>query len=203
MKIIDYEIFGLERVKIKSGLPKSDNPESSYDRLKRLSNAPIASGHDCALKGIHVDFTVQADHSWWLQCLRYHFLDIVSSQSKMHCITTMKRKYHPFVCKFSKQLVEKMIELYNNLGNSDYESDVNEFFLYEFDQFRPITKQEWFEAIVMNCPIGLELQAEITTNYLQLKSVYSQRKNHKMSGWKLFCEWIKSLPLSELMIEHK
>lgn len=199
MKIIDYEVTGFERVLVKSGLPKSNVPELSYKRVERLSKAPIASGHDCALKGIHVDVTVQADHSWWLQCLRYHFLDIVSSSSKMHCITSMEKHYHPFVCKTAKVIVDRMIETYNHLDSDD----IDEYTLMGFFEQTPKNKKEFFEAIVMNCPIGLELRAEITTNYLQLKNIYSQRKNHKMSGWKQFCNWIKSLPNSEFITVHK
>jgi len=34
----------------------------------------------------------------------------------------------------------------------------------------------------------------ITTNYLQLKTIYRQRKNHKLPEWRIFCDWILSLP---------
>ena len=37
----------------------------------------------------------------------------------------------------------------------------------------------------------------IVTNYLQLKTIYNQRKNHRLPEWRLFCDWIKTLPYSE------
>lgn len=40
----------------------------------------------------------------------------------------------------------------------------------------------------------------ISTNYLQLKTIYSQRKSHKLKNdWGYFCDFIETLPLSELI----
>ena len=38
-----------------------------------------------------------------------------------------------------------------------------------------------------------------TTNYLQLKTIYQQRKNHRLEEWDTFCEFIKWLPRDELI----
>jgi hypothetical protein len=35
----------------------------------------------------------------------------------------------------------------------------------------------------------------MTTNYRQLKTIYHQRKNHRLPEWREFCEWILTLPL--------
>jgi hypothetical protein len=45
--------------------------------------------------------------------------------------------------------------------------------------------------LVSNIPMGLELGAGIVTNYLQLKTIYKQRKNHKLEEWHMFCDWIE------------
>ena len=34
----------------------------------------------------------------------------------------------------------------------------------------------------------------MTTNYRQLKTIYLQRKNHKLKEWHEFCAWCESLP---------
>ena len=53
---------------------------------------------------------------------------------------------------------------------------------------------------ISNCPLGLELWMGITTNYLQLKTIYQQRKNHKLKeDWGVFCDMIEKLPMSELI----
>jgi len=47
-----------------------------------------------------------------------------------------------------------------------------------------------------NLPSGYEMWMHVTTNYLQLKTIYKQRRNHKLKeDWGAFCDWIESLPL--------
>jgi hypothetical protein len=36
----------------------------------------------------------------------------------------------------------------------------------------------------------------MTTNYRQLKTIYHQRKNHRLPEWLDFCDWVRGLPYS-------
>lgn len=170
------EIFGLERAKESAGLPKSNgNPNGIPKSIFKLGQSTPNSGHDCFLKGIIVQARITADHSFWLQWQRYHFQDVVSSTSKMHTILNMEPTFSPLVTSYS---------------------------ISEFKRLKAICLQENtpdnFERLIMNIPMGMLLTADITTNYLQLKTIYSQRKTHKMSSWKDYCKWIESL--QEFMI---
>ena len=41
----------------------------------------------------------------------------------------------------------------------------------------------------------------MTTNYRALKTIYSQRKNHRLPEWREFCEEIKKkLPYADILI---
>ena len=124
-------------------------------RLQKLGQAKPGSGHDCALKGIVVQADVTAPQYWWLQFGRYHFADIVSSQSKMHRITRMnlKDQCNRYVDEEVRRHLEKLIENYNNTP------------------LEPEAKKELFQRIIANTPMGLMLTARITTNYLQLKNI--------------------------------
>lgn len=51
-----------------------------------------------------------------------------------------------------------------------------------------------WEQIVASLPCGFCLGATMTTNYQQLKTMYHQRKNHKLKEWHVFCAWCESLP---------
>lgn len=188
MKIENVRVYDIYDTIIESGFPHSSNPEYSEERAYRLSKARVGSGHDCFLKGIQVRFHLTADHSFWLQFMRYHFADIVSSESKMHSITNSELKFHPLVYSSVISNVEEMIKNYNNYDDGGY--------MY----FQTSSKTGAFEEIIMNCPIGLELKAGITTNYLQLKSIYNQRRTHKMSSWRQFCSWVETLPLAKKLI---
>ena len=58
------------------------------------------------------------------------------------------------------------------------------------------TPEDYLKILYSN-PAGFELTAGMTTNYRQLKTIYKQRKNHRLPEWKEFCKWIERLPHSE------
>ena len=60
--------------------------------------------------------------------------------------------------------------------------------------------EDLFCEIISNLPSGYLKWMRISTNYLQLKTIYNQRKNHKLIEWKEFCEWIKTLPMAAELI---
>ena len=64
-------------------------------------------------------------------------------------------------------------------------------------------KQRYLEILYSN-PCGFKLTAAMTTNYRQLKTIYYQRKNHKLPEWREFCEQIEQLPyFKELILGEK
>lgn len=174
--IEDVEIYGLERMKKTSGYPKSWNPEPSENRLITLGKATPSSGHDCALKGVKVFVTLTADHSFWCQFQRYHFHDITSSTSKMHSLAEMELIFHPKTLKHVQDGAVKLQQQYKE-GKID------------------------FEELVLSMPIGLALKADTETNYLQLKTIWYQRKTHKMSSWVQYCNWIETLPMMKSFLK--
>jgi hypothetical protein len=206
MFIENTEIHGIDSSLRAMRFPMGSTGDNFGDKDKKLSSklagCPAGSGHDSFLKGILVKADITADHSWWLQESRYHFIDIVSSSSKMHSISkgSIRDKCHEYVSDTIINIVDELIDLYNNYEDNDMvESHI--FHSLGYAQSDIITKEQLFEMIIMNTPIGYELKAQVSTNYLQLKSMYRQRKNHKMSSWnKVFREWVEGLPLSYLII---
>ena len=171
---IDYNKTILEEsihtTALVSGLAKSSTPEKSIERIIKLGKTVGGSGHDCCLKGIIVYHTVEASKAFWPQFGRYHFCDIVTSESTMHSITTMDLRYHHKTPATTIAEFKYKIADYNN-GLID------------------------FEALITCIPNGLLLKAGVISNYLQLKTIHKQRKNHTLSEWKEYCTWIESLPL--------
>lgn len=189
LKIFNSKVYGLEESIIASGYPMTTEEvkdveydyseraileEKDIKRVKKLGRVPSGSGHDNFLKGIIVQFDVKYPQYWTLQFQRYHFADIVSSQSKMHRITKMdiKKACNQYVMPETIKLLEDLIEEYNN--NISYEN---------------------FMKVISNTPMGFEMTMRITSNYLQLKTIYLQRKNHKLKeDWGNFCTWVETLP---------
>ena len=132
-------------------------------RALNLGNAKPSSGHDCFQKGIVVNVNIEADQSFWLQWERYHYQDTISSMSTMHCLTKFNLNdnlFSEWVDKRNIEILNEKIEEYNENPTSDN-----------------------FHKVIHNCPEGIELCRRVSTNYLQLKTMYNQRKNHKMYAW--------------------
>ena len=216
MKFKNVKVYGLYESMIRSGYPMQvgEPMELKYEypfqfvpderddiRAKRLSNAPVGSGHNNFLKGIIVQFDLQYSQYITKQLQRYHWFEYISSQSLMHKITSVsniKDNCNKYVIGITTQLVNDLISYYNE----DIKYPCNRTIWCGGKVYETInleSKEELFQYIVSNLPMGYELWTGVTTNYLQLKTIYNQRKNHKLSEWGEFCDWIKTLPMSELI----
>ena len=67
------------------------------------------------------------------------------------------------------------------------------------DIYLTTTHKEDYLRLLYNIPTGFELTARMTTNYRQLKTIYLQRRNHRLPDWHVVCDFIESLPHSELI----
>ena len=208
MKISNVKIYGMDESIIASALPKcadinelDNNSELVVADLKRakiLGSAASGSGHDCYLKGIIVQFDLTAPEHFFRQIDRYHFIDYISSQSKMHKINEINLKE---VCsdRVSNKVIdmlEHMIDIYNKpVVLAEDISFISSKYEIGYNSQCSDYKKELFQMIIDNVPSGLELTARMTTNYLQLKSILKQRRCHKMQTWQYFCDWIEELLL--------
>ena len=94
-EIKNVEVYGLEESVIRSGYPmtiedielKHRYVQNDFKRAEKLSKMPAGSGHDVFLRGIIVQFDLKYPQYLSMQLQRYNFIDIISSQSKMHTIT--------------------------------------------------------------------------------------------------------------------
>jgi len=184
LEIKNLKVYGLKESIIRSGFPmrtgepvERDVSEKDTKRVTKLSSVASGTGHDNALKGIIVQFDLKYPQYFTPQLQRYHFIDIISSQSKMHCLTRGKFSCNKYVSRYIADELQRYIEVYNE-----------------------VPCYENFMRCLSNCPMGLEMWMGISTNYLQLKTIYKQRKNHKLKeDWGTFCKMIEDLPHSEFI----
>lgn len=59
-------------------------------------------------------------------------------------------------------------------------------------------KQYWWQMIQL-LPSSYNQRRTVFLNYEVLANMYKPRKNHKLNEWRDFCNWIESLPCSELI----
>ena len=200
-QITNTEVHGLKRAIYTAKYPKSVDIMSLTDNLtkgiKACANCNTGEGHDNFLKGIIVQFDLTFSNKAWVELQRYHFIDFVSSQSTMHKITKfdIKKQCNRYVDPRIIDIVQNKINEYNRLSALNLKSEASK-------ERREILNELYLE-ILYNVPSGFELTAGMTTNYQQLKTIYQQRRYHKLPDWKMFCDWCETLPLfKELCIDR-
>ncbi len=191
LEIKNVDVHGLFRSLKASGNPMTigdiseviENAAKAEERGKKLGSSKPGSGHDNYLKGIIVQFDVKYPQYWTPEAQRYHWLEIVSSQSKMHRLTTAgnKEEFYGMFNKYVNPEIIQIVQSYCNLYNG---ADTVE------------EKYEWFMKALSNLPMGYEMWMTCSSNYLSLKTIYNQRKNHKLKeDWGAFIKMCKELPM--------
>ena len=192
IKVEDYgpvsncTVYGLTESIRRAKYPMATNINTVNSDLtegiENLAKSPRGEGHDQWLTGVVVQFDLSFSNKAWVEMERYHFIDFVSSQSTMHRITkfNLGETYNSYVDPRIIKIIEEKVSEYEKLENKE-------------------DKKEKYLEILYSNPAGFILTAGITTNYRQLKTIYKQRKNHRLPEWLRFCQWIERLPYSVLI----
>lgn len=177
MKIENVQVYGLDESIRRAKFPMSVDTNSLNSDLtygiKSLGQSKSGEGHDQWLTGVVVQFDVTGTLKWWTEAQRYHFLDFVSSQSTMHRIArfNVAEQCNEYVRPELITVVEEQVAYYNTNPTP-----------------------ENYLRVLYNIPTGFQLTAGMTTNYRQLKTIYQQRKTHRLPEWREFCAWVETLP---------
>jgi hypothetical protein len=190
-KIGKYEVYGVEYAIKASGNPmrtafnREPLDEKDLKRATILGNCHAGEGHDNYLKGCVVEFDITAPLFRWKEAQRYHFLNFVSSQSTMHCLLKFDvgsqcvSDTNPEVI----EVCEKIKAEYNAIPEEDAAS----------------RGAKWRE-LVASLPSGFCLGATMVTNYQQLKTIYFQRRFHKLKERHIFCDRVVTLPYFKQLV---
>lgn len=176
--IKNVKVYGLEESIRRAKYPMSVDTSVLNSELtkgiKALGNSKKGEGHDQFLTGIIVQFDLTFTVKAWTEAERYTFLDFISSQSTMHRIAkfNIENQVIHYVTPNTIKEVNRLKDIYN-------ENPTAENYL----------------TLLYNVPVGFQLTAGMTTNYRQLKTIYSQRKNHRLPEWREVCAWIETLPM--------
>lgn len=173
----NVKVYGIEDSIKAAKYPMSVDTESCTQEITpgiaALGKSKRGSGHDQFLTGIVVQFDLTFSLKAWTEAERYHFFDFVSSQSTMHriCKFDIEQQCNEYVHFGTISIVKSLVDCYN-------ENPTPENYL----------------RVLYNIPTGFQLTARMTTNYRQLKTIYHQRKDHRLPEWRAFCDWILTLP---------
>lgn len=143
---------------------------------KTLGHAPIGHGDDKFLRQIHVDFDLLAPRYFWQEFDTYGVFTSKNSQSTMHRGKSLD---------------------YKRLANDHVDPRILGIFEDIVGDYNENPTEENMLAVKANMPEGIRLTAGISTNYAQMKTMYYQRRTHRLPEWREFCDWIKTLPYAK------
>ena len=161
--------------------------EKSLPRAIQLAKCGGGSGHSNFRKGIRVSFDIKYPNYISPEMQRYGFLDIVTSNSKMHKLLKMDMDccFNEYVTQESKDNMKRYIAEYNLVAETGDKDAIYRAFM----------------KVISNCPQGIELFMRCSTNYEQLATIYRQRRHHKLKeDWGAFCSMIEELPYFKQLI---
>ena len=183
MIVSNVKIYDLEESVKAAKYPMAVDTEAVNseitDTIKKLAKSAKGSGHDQFMTGIRVGFDVTFTVKCWVEAERYRFLEFVSSQSTMHRISKfdLDKQYCEYVDRRIIDIMNGLKDRYNQTGD----------------------REDYLRLLYSN-PCGFKLTARLTTNYRCLKTIYSQRREHRLPEWREFCGWIRTLPYAEELI---
>lgn len=175
---------------------------NDLDLMKRLDKAGTEHRKFMRMITVYVDIT--APLYWWKEHDQYKIGTVTNSCSTMHKIAAKEFTLEDFSCEHLETI-------------SRFDEDGEEYKPYMLMKemikclnacrktfMKTKNKTDWWQLIQL-LPSSYNQKRTVMLNYEVLASMYHQRKNHKLDEWRTFCEWIKTLPCSELITgeEHE
>ena len=160
--------------------------DNDLDLMKRLAKA--GTDHRKFMRMIVVYVDVTAPLYWWKEADTYKVGTVRNSCSTMHKITAKEftlddfSHEHLLESGFNNCLIY-VIQCLNTWREKYLETNDKRF---------------WWQIIQL-LPSSYNQRATLMLNYEVLANMYHSRKNHKLDEWHIFCDWIETLPHSELI----
>lgn len=179
------------------------NPKGMYfgenDRSLMMKLRNAGTDHRKFMRMITVYVDILAPLYWWKEFDTYKVGTVANSCSTMHKIHE-KEFYEE---DFSFERLESGYEEYNgdDAMHTAYCSVQNTISaLNRLRYMYNITKnKKYWDAIIQLLPSSYNQKRTVMLNYEVLANIYKSRRNHKLDEWHIFCDWIESLPYSELI----
>ena len=222
IKIENTEVYGFE-----AAIRGMRNPMNSWDRsdsdcktiirdngkyvedfignndlklMKQLAKA--GSVHAKYRRMITVTCDITAPLYWWKEFDTYKVGTVRNSCSTMHKIAAKEFTLGDFSI---EHLITRETPL---IEDADAVEPPNAIWLIHrtiqtLNQYRELylktkDKKYWWQMIQL-LPSSYNQRATVQLNYEVLAGMYYWRKDHKLDEWHTFCEWIESLPYSEII----
>lgn len=193
---------------------------NDLDLMMRLRNA--GTDHRKFMRMIVVYVDITAPLYWWKEFDTYKVGTVANSCSTMHKIHAKEFRLDDFSCEHLENCVYPKEG--PNANNEAYWFEIMERIVSSLNLARQLyldtgDKKYWWQMIQL-LPSSYNQKRTVMLNYEVLANIYKSRKNHKLDEWADhdlknpdstaqalysrdqyfgFCDWIKTLPYSELI----
>ena len=175
---------------------------NDYDLMTRLRNA--GTDHRKFMRMITVYVDITAPLYWWKEFDTYKVGTVANSCSTMHKIHSKEFTLEDFSCEhlYAEDEIDGMY--YSTTAEEEFTStDVLKVVIESLNNYRKMylatkDKKDWWQMIQL-LPSSYNQRRTVMLNYEVLANIYKSRRNHKLDEWHTFCDWIESLPYSELI----
>lgn len=165
---------------------------NDYNLLTQLAgNGPV---HAKYRRMITVYCDITAPLYWWKEFDTYKVGTVANSCSTMHKIAakefTLEDFSHEHLVPACLDALKRTIDDLNSCREAYQDKEV---------QKNPVWhKQVWWQMIQL-LPSSYNQRRTVMLNYEVLANIYRYRRDHKLDEWRGFCQWITTLPYSEII----
>ena len=169
--------------------------QNDHDLMMRLRNS--GTDHRKFMRMIAVYLDITAPLYWWKEFDTYKVGTVANSCSTMHKIAAKEFTLEDFSCEHLEGRALNTLE--------DMVDELNYWRDYYLDMKKQNVvgaytkaKNIWWQMIQL-LPSSYNQKRTVMLNYEVLSNIYKSRKDHKLDEWHTFCDWVESLPHSELI----
>ena len=169
---------------------------NDHSLMMTLRNA--GTDHRKFMRMITVYLDITAPLYWWKEFDTYKVGTVANSCSTMHKIHAKEFNTSDFSCEHLFGFGERT--KYREENPWDVLQGVIDCLNYCRDKYLETNDKKYWWQMIQLLPSSYNQMRTVMLNYEVLANIYKSRKDHKLDEWHTFCDWIKSLPYSELII---
>lgn len=169
---------------------------NDHDLMMRLAAGGPVHAKYRRMITVYVDIT--APLYWWKEFDTYKVGTVANSCSTMHKIHAKSFTVDDFSCSILgygtvpelKQHYKHFTLIIDSLNNLR-------------DLYLKTNDKTYWDAMIQMLPSSYNQKRTVMLNYEVLHNIYTSRKNHKLYEWHAVCDWIETLPYSEIITGGK
>ena len=166
------DFIGDNDLKLMRQLAKSGSVHAKYRRM------------------ITVTCDITAPMFWWAEFDTYKVGTVRNSCSKMHKIHSKELLNEDFSCEGCREIGSWATLCFVTVQNTCNKLR---------EKYNETKEKKYWRALIELLPESYNQRATVQLNYEVLAGMYYWRKDHKLDEWHTFCEWVESLPYSEII----